>query len=403
MTKYSIQQPRVEKVPLRLGFVINPYAGAGGPAGLKGSDSSTTRKAVVDGEIKSRAPERALQFISALTSIAKDNTLQFVTLKGAMGENAFLAAGMQVNEVFHLLDIDFPEVTRAEDTQIAVDALLAANIDMLVFVGGDGTARDVCSVIGHKLPVLGVPSGVKMHSGVFAITPQGAAMVIDDLAATKLVSLTEQEVRDIDEDAFQKGVVKSRYFGSMIVPDEIRYVQSVKQGGVEVDELVLMDIAAEIRERLEEPENQDALVIFATGSTTQFIQQELGCEGTLLGVDIYFRGELIALDVSAEQLEHRISEHQGKVIIVLTAIGGQGHIIGRGNQQLSPIVLRRCGRDNLWLVATKSKLEALNQRPLLIDSNDAALDQQWQGLIPVITGYHDQVLYCIGGVNACSE
>lgn len=382
---------KIEQKPLTIGFLVNPIAGAGGPAAHKGSDLLKTRRALLAGEIQPRSPLRAQQF---LTALAPQVNYQFVTAPGVMGED--LLQQYRPGS-YRCVDVVLQQDTSEKDTQKIVAQMLHAGVDLIVFVGGDGTARDVCSVVGSKVPVLGVPSGVKMHSGVFAITPSAAACVLSEVFSGELVSLQEQEVRDIDEEALQKGAVKSRYYGSMLVPDEVRFIQAVKSGGIEVDELVLADIAAEISERIEDEENRNALVIFATGSTTQFIQQELGCPGSLIGVDVTKNAELIAVDVNATELELIVSEHVGKVIIVLTAIGGQGHILGRGNQQLVPSVLRRVGRDNLWLVMTKTKLKNLAGRPLLIDSNDPELDRLWQGLVPVVTGYHDQVLYRLGG------
>ena len=376
--------------PLRIGFLVNPFAGAGGPAGHKGSDLAQTREALIRGELAARAPERAQQFLRALTT---QTPCTFVTAQGPMGEDILAAHGGFASTA---IARDIPSECSAEHTRLIVKDMIAAQVDMIVFVGGDGTARDVCAANTAGVPVLGVPSGVKMHSGVFAISPQAAAKVLGDVLSGKVVSLAEREVRDIDEQALQNAVVKSRYYGSQYVPDEIHYIQSVKSGGIEVDELVLADIAAEVTERLEEAENANALVVFGGGSTTQFIQTEMGCQGTLLGIDVVKQGALIAQDVNAQTLEQLVFDHQGPCLIVLTAIGGQGHILGRGNQQITPKVLRHVGRENLWLVITKSKLEGLAQRPLLIDSNDLELDQQWQGLIPVITGYRDQVLYRLG-------
>jgi len=383
--------------PLRIGFLINPDAGAGGPAGHKGSDRDISKQAIQEGRIARRAPGRARQFVEALPENLK---CTFVLVNGAMGSDAFIAndpSSPPTQSLCYLPDV-IPEQTRREHTIAVSTCLLSANIDLLIFVGGDGTARDVCTAIGEKVPVLGVPSGVKMHSGVFAVSPLCAAKVLSLLVAGELVSLVEGEVRDIDESAFEQGLVKSRYFGVMWVPDELRYVQNVKQGGVEVDALVLDDIAAEIGERLADA-GDSTLTIFAPGSTTLHVQHALGYTGTLLGVDVVLAGSLIAQDVDARQLDSLVSGHSGPVVIVLTAIGGQGHIIGRGNQQISTQVLKRVGRANVWVVATKKKLQALQARPLLMDSNDPELDEAWQGIIPVITGYRDQVLYRLGFGN----
>lgn len=382
--------------PLNIGFLVNPFAGAGGPAGLKGSDSEMTRDAILAGHIAARAPDRARQFLAA---IEHKTRCRFITPQGPMG-SACLASYSELR--WEILDVAVEKISSANDTKNAAVALCKAKVDLIVFVGGDGTARDVFSAVGDKIPVLGVPSGVKMHSGVFAITPTAAAKVLDEVIAGRLVSLMECEVRDIDEDAFQTGVVKSRHFGDMWVPGELRYIQSVKHGGVESDELVLADIAADIEERMGETAAGKSIFIFATGSTAHFIQKELGFSGTLLGVDVVCEGQVIAQDADAKTIEHLISDKE-HVFIILTAIGGQGHIIGRGNQQLSPKVLRKAGRKGLWIVATKTKLEALNGRPLLVDSNDPELDNEWHGLIPVITGYRDHVLYRLGAPASSDE
>lgn len=387
---------KAEKLKLKIGFFVNPFAGAGGPAGLKGSDAQATKNLVLSRAIEARSPERAIQFLNALECM---DAYDFYTVTGSMGCELLHFSKQNNDCIVHLLDLDLPEVSSSETTVSVVEAMLYSSLDLLVFVGGDGTARDVCSRVHLSLPVLGVPSGVKMHSGVFAITPFAAAKVLDDLACGNIVSLVEQEVRDIDEYAFQQGLVRSRHYGDMLVPDEVRYMQSVKQGGVEQNELVLCGIADEIKERIIDDEYREALYIFAGGSTTHFVEKELGYDGTLLGVDVVTQGKLIEKDCSASVLERITSNFEGKIIIILTAMGGQGHILGRGNQQISPLVLRRTGRENLWVVASKTKLEGLNKRPLLMDSNDPELDQQWRGLIPVITGYRDQVLYRLESGN----
>lgn len=377
----------------RIGWLVNPFAGVGGAAANKGSDDAAIQARARGGELALRAPVRAAQF---LTHLRLGIDPRFVTVAGDMGANSLLAANIPHDCVSWLA----PAVTTGEDTRSAALALLDAGVDLLVFVGGDGTARDLCASIGCKVPVLGVPSGVKMHSGVFAITPEAAAEVLQGLVTGQLTALIAQEVRDIDETAFRAGNVRSRHFGEMLVPAENHYMQHVKQGGMEVEELVLMDIAAEIRERIDGDTGGLLCLIFAPGSTTQFIQQELGFDGTLLGVDVIIVDEqhrVVSqhLDVDAPALQALVSDYP-RVKLIVTAIGGQGHILGRGNQQLSPSVLARIGKDNVWVVATKSKLEKLDGRPLLMDSADAELDRLWTGFIPVICGYRDVLLYRLG-------
>jgi predicted polyphosphate/ATP-dependent NAD kinase len=215
------------------------------------------------------------------------------------------------------------------------------------------------------------------------------------LISGEIVSLKEAEVRDIDESAFRSGKVISRQVGEMRVPEELRYIQAVKMGGKEVDELVISDMADYLREIMEE--HPDSYFVMGSGSTVDGIMQVLGLPNTLLGVDVVKANEVITSDVSARQLETLITNKSVK--IVLTLIGGQGHIFGRGNQQLSPTVIKQTGRDNLIIVATKAKLKSLDSRPIVVDTGDKELDSALSGPINVVTGYRDHVLYPITDYN----
>ena len=195
---------------------------------------------------------------------------------------------------------------------------------------------------------------------------------------------------DIDEQAFRSGVVKARRFGEMRIPAQLRYVQSVKMGGRESEELVLADLAAFVASQMDD----DVRYVMGSGSTVAAVMAELGLDNTLLGVDVVENGELIAKDVTAAALLDLVSDYPCKLIITL--IGGQGHVFGRGNQQLSPAVIRAIGRDNIILIASKTKLQQLEGRPLLADTGDSELDKQLTGLIAVLTGYNDYVMYRLG-------
>lgn len=367
----------------RLGLIVNPFAGVGGPAAWKGSDASAVQQAASQGSLKLTAPARADTFLKALKPVWP--RLEVLTVPGAMGEEACRAVQLG----YQLIDYTPANPSRYQDTEQAVSRLVAARVDLLVFIGGDGTARDVCRVVGENQVALGVPAGVKMHSGVYAVNPQAAAEVVKQMVAGELVSVDEREVRDIDEAAFRQGIVKSCYFGAMQVPDAVRYVQQVKQGGREVEALVLEDIAADMAESLDE----ETLYIFGPGSTTHEVLQSLQWPSTLLGIDVFRQGQRLKADASADDLQALMAAHEGPVALFVTAIGGQGHIVGRGNQQLTPALLHRIGRDNVQVLATKTKLQNLQGRPLLMDSGDSELDEAWSGYIRVLTGYHDAVLY----------
>lgn len=373
----------------RLGLVVNPYAGVGGPAAFKGSDDTAIQLAASAGELTLTAPQRAATFLRALQSDKPASCeLTVVTAAGVMGADICTDLALPWESQYQPAD----GPTTQKDTKAAVSAIVGAGVDLLVFVGGDGTARDVCSVIGTSHVALGVPAGVKMHSGVYAINPQMAASVVVELMTAELVNVDEREVRDIDEQAFRQGVVKSRFFGDMLVPQAGQFIQQVKQGGFEVEELVLVDIAEHLKHHAED----HTLFVMGPGSTTLNIQKQWGLAGTLLGVDLVCDEQLRDTDVDAATLAARVAEHDGPVLLVVTAIGGQGHVIGRGNQQLSASLLRQLGRENLRIVATRTKLKSFKQRPLVIDSGDPDLDRAWQGYVPVITGFNDVVFYPLG-------
>jgi predicted polyphosphate/ATP-dependent NAD kinase len=248
-------------------------------------------------------------------------------------------------------------------------------------------------VIDRHVPVVGVPAGCKIHSGVYAITPRAAGKVVQQVISGELVSLFDAEVKDIDEQAFRNGQVIARYFGEMQVPEELSYIQAVKMGGKESDELVLSDIAAYVIEMMEE--QPERIFVMGSGSTVDFIMHAAGLENTLLGVDLVQNMEVIANDVSAQQLL-ALTENI-PTSLVITLIGGQGHIFGRGNQQLSPEFIKRIGKENIHVVATKNKLTALGQKGLISDTGDEQVNASLSGPISVITGYKDKVLYFVRG------
>lgn len=371
-----------------LGLIINPCAGLGGPLGLKGSDGLALESAIEQGAIP-RAQQRCARVLERLEKYR--DCFELYTYPGLMGELCSKAAGLSPKVLGEI-----KATTTAADTERAVKDLQSQGIDLLLFVGGDGTARNICNALDDglsaQLPVLGIPSGVKMHSGVYAVSPEAAAELVILLLEGKLVNLTEAEVRDIDEQAFRRDEVKARHYGELLVPTQGDFLQHVKVGGREVEELVLDDIAADVREEMQ----AQTLYIIGPGTTTAAILEALDLSNTLLGVDVVQDECLLASDVNEKQLLELLSRHSGDAKIILTAIGGQGHILGRGNQQISSQVIERVGLDNLMIVATKSKITGLQGRPLLVDSNDPVLDQKLTGYRKVITGYHDAILYPVG-------
>lgn len=368
-----------------VGLVVNPFAGIGGSVALKGSDGSAIRAEALKRGAEQLSPLKAQTALEAIPSSVRDQ-VRLLTASGDMGEVSARKAGFQPEVI-----VTIAQPSEAEDTRSLIRLFQEQNVDVILFAGGDGTARDVFAALEQDIPVLGIPAGCKIHSGVYAVTPKAAGVLIGQLASGELLSLREASVMDIDEEAFRKGRVKARNFGSMTVPDSLQFVQATKQGGKEVEELVLEDIAADVIESME----PDVYYAIGSGTTCAAIMDQLGLENTLLGVDIIKNSELVASDVTAKDLLNLV-EQGNQLEVFVTLIGGQGHIIGRGNQQISPKLIRAIGWDKIHVIATKSKLKALEGRPLIIDSGDNELDESFKGTKKVITGYHDAVLYRVG-------
>lgn len=365
--------------------MVNPIAGLGGSVALKGSDGEHTPEQALALGATPKANLRAKLALEVLLPY-KDNIIIY-TASGDMGEDTAKSLGFTVAVIYQYS----AKHSTPEDTEQVVIAMQKQSVDLLLFAGGDGTARNVCHQVAGYFPVLGIPAGCKIHSGVYALTPTAAGRVVEQMINNELVSLTDADVMDIDEIAFRQGIVKARRYGEMQIPSQLQYIQAVKSGGKETDELVLMDIAAHVVELMD-----DELFIIGSGSTVAAVMDELTLPNTLLGVDIICQQELQSSDVIEGELFNKISACKNNaqdIKLVITVIGGQGHIFGRGNQQLSPRVIRAIGKDNIIIVATKTKLQALNQRPLIVDTGDPKLDLELSGFLPVVTGFHDQVLY----------
>jgi predicted polyphosphate/ATP-dependent NAD kinase len=379
--------------PFKLGLIINPIAGIGGSVALKGSDGMAIHALALGA--KPQANNRATLALEVLLPY-RDNIVIY-TANDQMGEQCARDLGFKVEVLYQAKH----KHTQGDDSQLAAQALLAHSVDIILFAGGDGTARDIANVVTNEgdyqqVPVLGIPAGCKIHSGVYAITPKAAGRIIELMVTKELVTLTTGDVMDIDESLFREGIVKAKRYSEMQIPSELRYVQAVKSGGKESDELVLQDIAANVIEEMNDYD--DRQFIIGSGSTTAFLMAELALENTLLGVDVVSEQSLILSDATEEQLFKTITEHQGISKLVITLIGGQGHVFGRGNQQLSPRVIRSIlaqpgGSENILILATKAKLSGLENKPLISDTGDIALDQALSGFMPIITGYKDQVLY----------
>jgi len=128
----------------KLGLIINPFAGVGGSVGLKGSDGNTTVEKALALGAKPKAALRAEQALAVLIPVKQSITV--FTYPKNMGEDLAKQCGFNVNVLGRLA----AEQTTADDTERAVKDLEAAGVDLILFVGGDGTARNVCNTVSSS-------------------------------------------------------------------------------------------------------------------------------------------------------------------------------------------------------------------------------------------------------------
>jgi predicted polyphosphate/ATP-dependent NAD kinase len=387
----------------KLGLIVNPLAGIGGRVGLKGSDGEEIQKKALELGAVPQALERTIQALERLKPV---EDLEITTYPGEMGEDAARACGFQPTVIGAIT----PGETTAQDTREAAREMRRQGVDLLLFAGGDGTARDIYSAIGLDLAALGIPAGVKIHSAVYATNPGSAGSLAALYLQGRVASLQEAEVMDIDEEAFRQGLLSARLYGYLKIPLWTSLVQNLKMASVGGG-----DSAAAIAEDMVERMEDDCLYVIGPGTTTRAITDELGLDKTLLGVDVVRvergeeggekRGQLVAADANEAQLLALLDEYsERKAKIVVTPIGGQGYIFGRGNQQISPRVIERVGADaaggagrtnpwdNIIVVSTKEKLYALGSQPLLVDTGDPAVDDMLSGYVTIVTGYRERAV-----------
>ena len=368
---------RREAFGRRLGVIVNPIAGLGGRVGLKGTDGEGMAARARALGAEPLAATRCAVALRALLPLGAG--IEVLAPPGAQGGAATAEAGLAARL---LDDLPAPSGTGA-DTAAAAARLRAEGVELILFAGGDGTARDVVGAVGTAVPVLGVPTGVKMHSAVFGTSPRAAGEAAARfLGGAGAVALREAEVMDLDEDALRQGRVSASLFGIARVPHARGLVQACKAGARPDDEAAL-DALARVVAR-EWP--RDRLMILGCGTTTRRVKRALGFEGTLLGVDVVLDGRPLALDVAEPQLL-RLLERAGPggAGILASVTGGQGFVFGRGNQQISAEVIRRVGRDGIMVMTGAGKLATLDPPALHVDTGSAEVDSMLAGYIQVHT------------------
>ena len=364
-----------------LGLIVNPVAGLGGRVGLKGSDGAEIQRRALQ---LGAAPESASRTLRALKMLLPvRESLHLLTYPCEMGADVAASAGLGTE----VLGSITPGSTTARDTVEAARAMLEESAELLLFAGGDGTARDIHDAVGQQVAALGIPAGVKIHSAVFGTGPETAGELARLWAEGHSLAWREAEVMDVDEEAFRKGILSVRLYGYLKIPFRRALVQGAKAHTGPGEEASQRAVAAEMASKMED----NCLYILGPGTTTRAIASELGLEKTLLGVDVLKDGEMIARDVGEAQLLDLLGRHRARIVV--TPIGGQGYIFGRGNQQISPRVIEKAGKDNILVVSTREKINSLGGQPLLVDTGDRALDERLSGYLRVVTGYGQEVVY----------
>lgn len=365
---------------LKIGFLINPIAGMGGRVGLKGTDD-VLQKALQLGATPT-ASQKAGEMLREFSAIESDTeSLTWYTCAGDMGSTALDAAGITKKHIVYTQD---KNTTTAADTKNACIAFLNHAIDILVFCGGDGTARDILTIVDKKIPLLGIPAGVKMHSAVFGITTTATAKMLKEFIHNRL-TIGDIEIMDLDETLYRKGKWKVRLFGLAKGIIEPTYIQV---GKASFESLTDEEIKDELSEHVKDEMKKHAgcLFLLGSGGTIHSIATKLGIKKTLLGIDAVYQQKLIAEDVNEEHILTLLKKHK-KAKILLSPIGAQGFIIGRGNLQLSPEVLKKIGLENIVVVSTPSKL--LHTPILRVDTGDKKLDDLFaeKEYFMVVIGY----------------
>lgn len=378
----------------KIGLIINPVAGMGGSVGLKGTDhvvEEALRRGAVPGSEK-RA-ETALREL-----LPYKDELLICTGAGHMGgelaqrmgfRTEVLPAGTDTGAAKTPADTDilaasaFCFATAGSDTIALGKRLLNEQADLLLFAGGDGTARDIYQAVGTELVCVGIPAGVKIHSPVYAKNPGAAGKLAAMWMSGRIKRYEEKEVLDIDEDAYRSGHINTALYGYLKIPAERALTQNRKAPTPLSDEAAIESIAYEVTDHME----PDVVYLVGAGTTTRGVMKKLGLPNTLIGVDVVENGKVLESDAYGERILSHIRGKRAKLILTVT--GGQGFLFGRGNQQLTPEVIRTVGKENLIILATSSKLAELRGNPLLVDTGDDALNEELCGYYRVITGYKE--------------
>jgi predicted polyphosphate/ATP-dependent NAD kinase len=366
------------KIP-KIGFIVNPIAGMGGKVGLKGTDG-VLKQAIKLGA-KPVAYKKAEETINEFFSNYSNDEIQWFTCSGLMGAEELKNAGIKnIKVVYSASD----KITSSTDTKNACKQILKKQVDLILFCGGDGTARDIYEIVKTKVPILGIPSGVKMHSGIFGINTSASAKMLHEFVNNRL-TIGDAEIMDLDEERYRKGDWNIKLFGIAKGIVEPTYVQVGKSTFESISDNEIKDELAEhILDEMDQ--NCDFLFLFGPGGTIDYIAKKLEIKNTLLGIDAVFNKKVVGTDLNEEAIL-KLLKRYNQVKVILSPIGAQGFILGRGNLQLSPRVIRKIGLDNIIVISTPSKL--ISTPVIRVDTGEKELDTLFakKEFMMVVIGY----------------
>ena len=361
----------------KIGLIVNPIAGMGGSVGLKGTDGQIYKEAIMMGA----TPISPIRVSQLLSNIKNKDKITLLVAPGKMGAEIVKDVGIN----FEILG-EIGKETTAEDTKRITKQMIRKSIDLLIFCGGDGTARDIFDAIGLEKPVVALPAGVKMFSSVFAINPRAAAEIIDRFVE-ETIETQEKEVLDIDEDLFRKDILQAKLYGYLKVPKILSLIQSGKTGsGVG---RTIEENKQEIAQFIIENMKDDILYLLGPGTTIKTITDNFSLPKTLLGIDGIYNNKIVGKDLNEKGILELLQNYK-KVKIIISPVGGQGFIFGRGNKQFTPKILNKIGKKNIKIVATKEKMRELDC--LRVDTGDIDTDKTLIGYGKVITGYKEELI-----------
>ncbi|UMZ74294.1 ATP-NAD kinase family protein [Natranaerofaba carboxydovora] len=369
----------------KIGLIVNPFSGMGGKVGLKGTDGKEILRKAISLGAEPEAPKKAAEALNQLINL-KDQ-IKVYTFPGKMGEKEANDLGLKPFVLDPGREIVEDFNTTSKDTKKAAKEMMNIPVDLILFTGGDGTARDILDVIADKIPIIGIPAGVKMYSAVFAINPINAGTLAAKFIKDEISSFKPAEIVDLDENQVREGNVSVKLYGYVQIPDAGALVQDLKSGSSDTDASLTNQIATYVIDTMEKDKNY----IIGPGTTTKKIMEKLDLGYHPLGIDVIKNKKLVSKDADEMKLLDIVSVEPASVIV--TIIGGQGYIFGRGNQQISWRVLEKVGKKNINVIATNNKLASLHRQTLLIDTGNKDVNKKLSGYYRLITGYKQETIY----------